>query len=367
MRKTRYTIPVTRSVKAQLDNCISPAQEVEADVSQVKITINGKTQWVNTDDQSNCDLFSTYATDFIKLYRENGSVQKNTLIGYNGYMRNHLLPFFGNKPVSEITPNLLQQYINLKSEKYTTKTISEHLNLLRPIFDAAVEDGILPFNPCNSPRLKLVGRKSTKIAAYNEEEFRELESLLQHLQSTSKLFLALSLYTGMRQGEMFALQWQDVDLEHSFIRVSKSVEWPSKNKGEIKEPKTENGYRTIFIIPQLLVILSEQYCTEGYVLTAPRQTPGEPMTHQAVKRLNDRINDVAKKYGCPVRFLSHRARHTVATFMNNAGVDDVSITSTMGHSDVAFTKRQYVNHQARQVQRGMNRFSEYLLELQNDQ
>lgn len=367
MRKTRYTIPVTRSVKTQLDNCIGPAQEGVTDMSQVKIMINGKTQWINVNDQNGYDLFSTYATDFIKLYRENGSVQKNTLVGYNGYMHNHLLPFFGNIPVSEITPNLLQKYINQKSKKYTAKTISEHLNLLRPIFDAAVEDGILPFNPCNSPRLKLVGRKSTKIAAYTEEEFGELENLLQHIQGTSKLFLALSLYTGMRQGEMFALQWQDIDLEHSCIRVNKSVEWPSRNKGRVKEPKTENGYRTIFIISQLLVILSEQYCTEGYVLTAPRQVPGEPMTHQAVKRLNDRINEAAKKYDCPVRFLSHRARHTVATFMNNAGVDDVSITSTMGHSDVSFTKRQYVNHQAKQVQRGMNQFSEYLLDLQKDQ
>lgn len=367
MRKTVYTVPVTRSVKAKLDNCIGPAQEGATGMSQVKITINGKTQWINADNPDECDLFSTYATDFLKLYRENGSVQKNTLVGYKGYMRNHLLPFFGEIPVSRITPNLLQKYINLKSEKYTTKTISEHLNLLRPIFDAAVEDGILAFNPCNSPRLKMVGRKSTKIAAYTEEEFKELENLLPNLQGTSKLFLALSLYTGMRQGEMFALQWEDIDLEHVCIRVNKAVEWPSKNKGEIKEPKTENGHRTIFIIPQLLVILSEQYSTEGYVLTAPRQAPGEPMTHQAVKRLNDRVNDAAKKYGCPVKFLSHRARHTVATFMNNAGVDDVSITSTMGHSDVAFTKRQYVSHQARQVQRGMNRFSDYLLEIQKDQ
>lgn len=335
-------------------------------MSQVKIMINGRPQWINVDDVQDCPDFESYALDYIALYKANGSIQKNTLVGYNGYMKNHLLPFFGKMPVSAITPNTIQKYINEKSQKYTVKSITEHLNLLRPILDAAVEDGLIGFNPCNSQRIKLIGRKSTKVTAYTEEEFGELEGLLEHLDGVPKLFLAISLYTGMRQGEMFALQWTDINLERSCIRVTKAVEWASSNKGEIKEPKTENGFRTIYIIPQLMLVLSEQYQTDGYVLVSPRQSPNEPMTHQGVKRLNERVNNKAEELGLSVRFLSHRARHTVATFMNNAGVDDVSITSTIGHSDIAFTKRQYMNHQAKQVQRGMTSFSEYLYEIQKD-
>lgn len=339
MRKVGYT-ESDRSVKAILEKRKSSVQKEEGSM-----------------------LFKDYAEEYLHLYKENGSIQKNTLVGYKGYLNNHLLPFFGEMQISDITPNVLQKYINLKSKNYASKTINEHLLLLRPILDAAVEDELIRFNPCNSHRIKLVGQKSKKVTAYTEEEFKQLEDQLSNLTGVSKLFLALSLYTGMRQGEMFALQWTDVDLEHSCIHIDKAVEWPAKNKGEIKEPKTENGYRTIYIIPQLLVILSEQYCTEGYVLTSPRQKPGEPMSHQAVKRLNDRINDALSANGCEVRFLSHKARHTVATFMNNAGVDDVSITSTIGHSDASFTRRQYMNHQAKQVQRGMSKFSEYLAKI----
>lgn len=360
-RRKTYNLP-NRSVysEANLDNRTGPAQICEdTDMSQVAVNINGKTQWIETETVAQ-PLFRTYAEDYLSLYKANGSIQKNTLIGYNGYMHNHLLPYFGDLRLSEITPNKLQAYINLKSKQYTAKTISEHINLLRPILDAAVEDGFIALNPCNSQRIKLIGRKSEKVTAYTEDEFRELERLLQYLDGTSKLFLALSLYTGMRQGEMFALQWTDIDLLHSCISVTKSVEWPAKNKGEIKEPKTENGYRTIFIVPQLHAILSSSCCKEGYVLVTARQSKSEPASHQAVKRLNDRVNDTAKANGIGVRFLSHRARHTVATFMNNAGVDDVTITHTLGHSDVSFTKRQYMNHQARQVQRGMDRFSQYL-------
>jgi len=355
-----YNKSVTRSVKADLDNCISPAQERTGEnMSQVKVTINGKDQWIETAAVSQ-RTFRDYAEEYIHLYKENGSVQKNTLVGYNGYMKNHLLPFFGDMPLSDITPNRLQQYINLKSKQYTVKTISEHLNLLRPIFDAAVEDGLIPFNVCNSQRIKLVGRKSEKVLAYTEEEFKELESLLPRLTGTNQLFLALSLYTGMRQGELFALRWTDIYLDYDLIDVTKSVEWPGRNKGEIKEPKTDNGYRKICIMPQLHAILAAADCKDGYVLKGARQKSDEPMSHQAVKRLNDRINQAAEKYGIQTRFLSHRARHTIATFMNNAGVDDVTITHTVGHSDASFTRRQYMNHQAKQVRRGMDRLSKYL-------
>jgi len=365
MRKRGYTDSVTRSVKAKLDNCTEATQESGvSDMNQVKVTINGRTQWIEAEETPQ-ETFGEYASEFLHVYKENGSIQKNTLVGYNGYMRNHLLPFFGDLPLSDMTPNKLQSYINLKSKTYTTKTISEHLNLLRPILDAAVEDGLIRTNPCYSQRIKLIGRKSEKVLAYTEEEFQQLEALIPRLNGTAKLFLALSLYTGMRQGEMFALLWSDVDLEHSCIDVNKAVEWPGRNKGEIKEPKTENGYRTIYIMPQLKAVLDSADCKKGYVLTSPRQPENEPMTHQAVKRLNDRVNDAAKNFGISVRFLSHRARHTVATFMNNAGVDDVTITHTIGHSDVSFTKRQYMNHQSRQVQIGMDRFSQYLSSLKD--
>lgn len=336
----RYTECDNRSVKANLENRKSAVQKEEGEM-----------------------LFKDYADEYLHLYKENGSIKKNTLVGYKGYLNNHILPFFGDMPIADITPNTLQKYINLKSNSYAAKTINEHLSFLRPIFDAAVEDQLIRFNPCNSHRIKLVGQKSKKVEAYTEDEYKQLEDQLRSLTGVSKLFLALSLYTGMRQGEMFALQWTDIDLEHSCIHIDKAVEWPAKNKGEIKEPKTENGYRTIYIIPQLLLILSEQYRTEGYVLTSMRQVQGEPMSHQAVKRLNDRVNDALSANGCDVRFLSHKARHTVATFMNNAGVDDVSITSTIGHSDASFTRRQYMNHQAKQVQRGMSKFSEYLAKI----
>ena len=347
-----------------------------SDRLKAKVTVNGKTQWVcgesvqklvdNAISLSKVPVikesisFGKYAKDYMALYKNNGSVEGNTLVGYRSYMSNHILPFFGDMLIDQITPDHIQQYINSKAQTYTQKTIKEHLNLIRPIFDSAVEDGLIVKNPCVSKRIKIIGKKSKKVLSYTEEEFKQLERLLTLLSGPSKLFLALSIYTGMRQGELFGLQWENIDLGTNTLQVTQAVAWPSQNQGIIKSPKTANGIRTIIIIPQLSNVLKEYQQSSGYVLTTANQKNDKPMTHQAVKCLKQKIQDAAKANNIPVIFLSHRARHTIATFMNNAGADDVSITGIIGHSDVAFTKRQYANKQTTQLKRGMECFSDFV-------
>ena len=345
---------------------------------KAKIQVNGKERWISGNSvqqvvdnalhaKDNVAMgvpgFSNYAEEYVSLYKANGSIQRNTLVGYQCYLRNHLSPFFLDTPVSEISVNDVQAYINSKSKNYTAKTIREHLDFLSQIFDSAMEDGFMTKNPCLSKRLTIVGKRSVLVKAYDDDEYKELENLLDHLLGTERLCLALSLYTGMRQGEMFALIWENVDLERNLIHVTASVEWPSSNKGVLKCPKTENGIRDIPIIPQLKEILEEQWNSSGFVLTSQRQPEGEPMTRQAVKRLYERINNVGAVWGITTRYLSHRARHSVATILNNVGADDVSISTTLGHSDPSFTRRQYVTRQTKQVRKGMDAFSDYVSNL----
>ena len=369
--KLDSSIDTGKTSSDQNDGGIDMSSRIKA-----RVTLNGQTLWVCGDSaqklvenalrmvtahrMGDTVKFADYADKYLNTYKKNGSVQQNTLVGYRSYMKNHLLPYFGEKLISEITVHDIQCYINEKSQSLTAKTIKEHLNLLRPIFDAAVEDELIDKNPCSSSRITIVGQKSKKVLAYTEHEFKQMEQLLPHLCGSAQLFLALSIYTGMRQGEQFALRWENIDLDTNELKVTQSVAWPSQNQGIIKEPKTENGKRTIVIIPQLAAILKQHVKQSGFVLTSAHDNTDKPMTQQAVKCLRQKIQDVATAHGVPVTFLSHRARHTVATFMNNAGADDVSITGIIGHSDVAFTKRQYANTQTDQLKRGMDRFSDFV-------
>ena len=150
---------------AMLDNSINTsASSIQQDCGgsemsdrlKAKVTVNGKTQWVcgesiqklvdNAISLSKVPVinesisFGKYAKDYIALYKNNGSVEGNTLVGYRSYMSNHILPFFGDMPIDQITPDHIQQYINSKAQTYTQKTIKEHLNLIRPIFDSLLNN-----------------------------------------------------------------------------------------------------------------------------------------------------------------------------------------------------------------------------------
>ena len=88
------------------------------------------------------------------------------------------------------------------------------------------------------------------------------------------------------------------------------------------------------------------------------------MTHQAVKSMDMRINDLLKANEINEQFYSHRMRHTVLTLLNNSRLaDDKSLQAWAGHQDAAFTRRQYMNSQEEQMQQVGNAFSEYISSL----
>lgn len=315
-------------------------------------------------EKGNSPTFKQYASKHMKLYKENGAVAVNTLVGYRGYLKNHLYPAFGNMKVSTITPNKIQAYINAKAKTLSEKTIKEHMHLMGEIFDFAKEDGLVQDNPVKSKRVKIIGKKSVKVTAYTMGEYGELtQTLLPALDGPEKLYAAISLYTGARQGEICALQWHDVDFKKKRLNITKSVAWGGKNKGFIKEPKTENGKRCIVIIPPLLDILKEAKRESGYLIYGENEGNNTPISDTGITCLNERIHLTEEKEGVTARFSNKRARHTWATFMNNAQVDSKTIQAQMGHYNIDFTRKQYMNPQEEQKDSEMQRLADYIAKI----
>lgn len=306
------------------------------------------------------------AEEYIRLYTD-GDIEKNTLVGYRGYLKNHIFPAMGGKHIDEITVATVQNYINTKAERLAAKTVKEHINFMATVFDGPTEDGIIPRNPFRSKRLRIKGKKSTAVNAYSEDEYRAFETVvLPSLDESAQLFAAITLYTGMRRGEICALRWEDIDLEAKKIIITKSVAWPCQNQGIIKEPKTKNGFRHPVILPQLLFILKRHARQSGYLIKGRRPTgKDEPITEQALKNLYDRIDKATQESGITFDFRSfnRRGRHTVATFMNNADLDDKTIESQLGHYNADFTRQTYMNAQEKQIARGMEKLADYLTAL----
>ncbi len=230
-------------------------------------------------------------------------------------------------------------------------------------FDGAVEDDLIPKNPFRSKRLRLIGKESAIVKAYTEDEFRDFEKeVLPLLEKNARLFAAITLYTGMRRGEICALRWEDIDFKSRKIHIEKSIAWPAQNQGIIKAPKTPNGIRCPVILPQLLSVLNQYRKDSGYLIQGQRTKEDEPISRQGVKRLYERIEIAVKESGISFDFksINRRGRHTVATFMNNAALDDKTIESQLGHYDARFTRERYINMQDKQVEREMEKLASYL-------
>ena len=144
-----------------------------------------------------------------------------------------------------------------------------------------------------------------------------------------------------------------------------SLAWPCQNEGIIKEPKSRNGIRHVVIIPQLLFILKGQQQESGYLIRGQRAKEDKPITEQAIKNLYDRIGRAIADSGIEFDFssINRRGRHTIATFMNNAEIDEKTIESQLGHYDVRFTRERYMNAQAKQEERGIDKLASYMTAL----
>lgn len=308
----------------------------------------------------------SYVAHYMETYKPKDSIEKNTLIGYNGYLNNHLYPYFGSMDLSEVTIDKVQEYINQKSKDLSAKTIREHMNLMGEVFNAAAEDHLIPCNPFKSSRLKIFGKKSQKVKAYTEDVYGQFTAdLLPLLTGSDKLYAAITLYTGMRRGEICALRWErDIDFENNRINVEEVIIWPAQNRGIVKpNPKTKNGERDIVIIPQLREILLECRQPSGYLIHGKRNKADEPISNMGIHRMNERIALLTKSLGIETTLGNRRGRHTMSTLMNNAGIDDKTIENQVGHYSAEFTRRQYMNHQSKQVERGMAKLSDYIAQI----
>ena len=239
-----------------------------------------------------------YCNNYMATFRAKGTIAENTRIGYLGYLKNHIYPQIGHLRINEVTVKTVQTYINQKADELAVTTIQKHMELMVQIFDCAQDDDIIPKNPFKNKRLKIFGKESIPTIAYTEDEFKKMETcVLPLLNGSDLLYVGFTIYSGMRQGEICALTWKDVDLKSGLIYVTKSVSWAGKNQGTLKKPKSDNGKRVIIMLPQLRALLEKADHTGKYLIHSSTDKGDEVVTHQVMTRMRERINHIAHENG----------------------------------------------------------------------
>jgi len=263
------------------------------------------------------------------------------------------------KVVNAFSERLLQNGGKF-GNRLSAKTVTDILAVLKSIIKFGVQNEYLA---SGIEGVRYPGREGKQIAILTDENRKTLERALNEDVGSTEMGILLSLFTGMRLGELCGLTWQDVDWHSRIITVRRTVERiknldptaKERTKIIICEPKTLSSVRTIPIPRYLFSRLREYYekkAREGgegdfYILSNDAK-PIEPNT------LYNRYKKLMRRHKMD-RYTFHALRHTFATRCVEAGFDTKSLSEILGHSNIATTLSVYVHPSLAQKRRQMDK------------
>lgn len=288
--------------------------------------------------------------DFIPAYKEFKlkTCKMSSVSAYMLTVKNIILPILGEyelEAVSSKDAELLKQVCENKG--LSKKTIQDVIICLKNILKVA---SILEVAETKAISVLWgTGNNETKkqVEAYNKDQVRKLVASLEETPSFKNLGLLITIYSGMRIGEVCALQWKDIDMEEKVFRVNKSIQriyteedTTGKMKTEllISTPKTKSSQREIPIVQPLFKLMKDfaKICRPDYFVCSGTTTPIEPRTYRSyyMKKIEE--------IGLPhLKF--HGLRHTFATQLIASKADVKTVSAILGHSDITTTLNTYVH------------------------
>lgn len=253
---------------------------------------------------------------------------------------------FSGMDAAEVTAQGIQAFLaDLGKKGFARRSVQMHRDILNMIFDNAIVEGHLAFNPCSAvslPRNLPVKKRELPADA-------AIEAVKKGGDQPFGLFALVCLYAGLRRGEALALRYEDIDRERKVIDVSRAVEFVGNNP-HIKEPKTSAGYRTI----PLLDPLAEALPASGTGLIFPREDGGLLTKTQYRKRWQRYCE------GIGYEITAHQLRHGFATILYEAGVADKDAQELLGHASIAVTRDVYTHIRQSQKDATAKKLNKYL-------
>jgi integrase len=277
--------------------------------------------------------FGSYAQSWLNGRDIVAGTKKNYLTSLNLYW----MPVLATMPIDQITSTFLRKVVGeIQWERPAIKRSA--LQRLNPIFVTAVLDGLLVRNPLSSIETPAPGRRD--IDPFSVEEANQIIGhMYGTLPKSVKIYAALvefAFFTGMRPGEMYALRWDDIDMEKRTAHVFKIV---AEKKVEIR---TKTKYdRHVMLNSRALHALAEaRKVSDARSIQFRRQVPNSPYVFPP-SRTSAFIQDTtvtAKHFDAAVDALAIRprpqynCRHTYATMCLMASMNPAFIATQLGHS-----------------------------------
>ncbi|HVC08018.1 MAG TPA: tyrosine-type recombinase/integrase [Solirubrobacterales bacterium] len=250
---------------------------------------------------------------------------------YERSIRIYVRPELGSKKLSSLTRVELQDFADrLLTTGLDPSSVKNTLIPLRVIYRRAFARSEVAINPTAGLELPASRGRRQRIA-----DPVEAAALIEALRPEERPLWALALYSGLRRGELWALRWEDVDLEAGVIHVRRG--W-DMHEGEI-EPKSGAGIRRVPIVSVLQTYLLEQKLRNGgraefRVLADENNQLRDSTTLTAKAKGRWKATELT-----PIGL--HECRHTFASLMIAAGVNAKALSTYIGHASIAITMDRY--------------------------
>jgi integrase len=273
------------------------------------------------------------------------TVRLSTYLNYRKLLKNYLVPGLGQVKLQKLTAQQVQALYTKKiNEGLSPKTVNNIHGLLHKALDNAVKWDMLPRNICDAVTPPRIPRKEKNVLT-KEQARTLLEQVKAH---RLEALLVLAVTTGMREGEILALRWQDIDLEDGSLQVQRAVSYLKEYGYVESEPKTAKSRRMIklprFVVHVLELHYMQQaeqrrdvgkaWIEKGLVFTNAQGYYYSPSTlRKAFRRFLVSI-------GLPhMRF--HDLRHSAATILLAMKVHPKVVQEILGHSQITVTMDLY--------------------------
>lgn len=291
------------------------------------------------------------------LHAKRLGVKESTYIRYRNTIENHIKPDLGKYPINKISTSLMEQFVSRKLQNgridgnggLSPKSLSDIMVIVKESFKYAHSYGVSVV--CSFERISFKkNAQEMRVLSFLEEQ--RLLSVLFKDFDRYKMGVFICLYTGIRIGELCALQWKNVSLSENAIKIeytmqrlqSENLNASQKTRIIVTEPKSYAALRTI-PLPGFVIDVIKPFAgsPNTYVLSGECKKIIEPRTMQ--NRFKAYLAE-----GKIEEANFHSLRHTFATRCIEAGFDVKTLSEILGHSSVKITLDKYV-HSSMQLKR----------------
>lgn len=303
--------------KSSPENSYAGAKAYEA-VMRQKLA-RGEPIEITIEKPNMAPTFNEFSQKWLDVYVKTNNKQSE-VTNKESILRAHLVPFFGSKLIDQISGLDIE---NFKAKEIkaglSNKSINNFLIVISRCLKVAHEWDIIE----KVPKIKLLKVKAQQFDFLSESE---CQSLLDNCNGLLRDMILIALKTGLRFGELIALQWSDIDFESKILTVRQSI-----YRGELGGTKS-NKIRYVPLLDEVQEILLTRFNKNAFVFSLNNK---EPLSHMLCLRWLHRacIASDLRKIGW------HTLRHTFASQLAQNGVSITIVKELLGHSDIRTTMR----------------------------